>query len=141
MIRWMLWGRQYGKTHQTLEWFLGDPAHRVVLAMNEIEAERLRRDLMYRSPMFGHYPFLPLEEWKKLLQKNIVSASKWATERDHTRYTEEDGLFLPRVAIDNLDLILDKLLGAEVALVTATGVNESPKGLRVDPQRIKYDID
>lgn len=133
MIRWMLWGRQYGKTYQVIKWFLEDPEHRVIVTSNAIMVDDLLRrvtavqsvapwDADQDSPAARKY-------WQDFLKKSII------------RYTTADQLIGRKVdvAVDNLDMILHTMFaGNEVRMVTATGVNESPVGLCVDPQMARY---
>jgi len=136
MIRWMLWGRQWGKSYQTLEWFKGDPVHRVIITPNLVQAEQLRRELANYYP---HGPDDAAAEWHELLETNVVSLTQWSQEGDHhARYTRDWERFYPEVAIDNLDMMLKGLVGADVSLVTASGGNDTPVGLVIDPRTLKY---
>lgn len=127
-MRWMLWGRQHGKTHQTLLWFKEDPEHRVILCMNEMEAVRLRRLIERDYPHDQHRLRSEAEAWRILLRRNIITVGTWQREFDHARWVEGDARpSYPKVAIDNAEHVLRTLVGAEVELLTATGMNETPE--------------
>lgn len=130
MIRWMLWGRQYGKTYQVIKWFLEDPEHRVIVTSNAVLAEDTRRQLQDKYP---HDPSrartrAKAEAWRELLESSVLPYN------DDTARRLRDGRKV-EVAVDNLELILYRMFGGnEVRLVTATGASERPAGLRVDPR-------
>lgn len=131
MIRWMLWGRQYGKTYQVIKWFLEDPYTRVIVTSNAVMAGNLRRQLQGKYPHGKFRLTTDAEAWDELLEKNVVAWSDATQHKLKERHVE--------VAVDNLDMILHTMCGGnEVRMVTATGVNESPVGLCVDPQMARY---
>lgn len=128
MIRWMLWGRQYGKTYQVIKWFMESPETRVIVTSNAVMADNLRRQLLGKLP-YGDDFLATGDDWEALLEKNVI------------KYGQHDQLKGRKVevAVDDLDMILHQVFGGnEVRMVTATGVNESPVGLCVDPQMARY---
>jgi hypothetical protein len=128
-MRWMLWGRQYGKTYQTIQWFLEEPTKRVIVCGTEAMAADIRRSLRQKIP---HGPLVPetglimgAGEWSRLLDKYIMNAASASGRLSGVR---------KQVAVDNLEFVLPQLLGNnKVELVTATGVNEMPPPFVVNP--------
>lgn len=135
-MRWMLWGRQQGKTYQTIKWFMEDPEHRIIITADEQMADVVRRMIMEQVPYEDRRMPEDARRWKKLLERQVVGAVTWLRKSKELTYTFAHGeMKRPQVAIDNLELTLPALLNANVTVVTATGVNESPIGLVVDPRR------
>lgn len=119
-MKWKIWPRQYGKTYQLQEWWLGDPAHRVILCGNRNLAQIRRHDLELRLPEV--YPGTTKAEARSLTRNRIMSYRTWL------------GPTLPKkgdlrdcaVAVDDLDLVLPELLKAKVAYAAGMGTNDSP---------------
>lgn len=126
-MRWLLWGRQYGKTYQTIKWFLEDPESRVIIQANE-EMAAFTRDRILRHHLPQDIDGEERQQLRELLKRQVVSVHAWQRGRGqhHGRSIK------PTVAVDNLEHVLPALLGTEVGMVTATGVSEQPVGLRAD---------
>jgi hypothetical protein len=129
MIRWLLWGRQYGKTYQTIKWFLEDPENRVIISADEQTADYTRRQIMrYIGGPIDDVEYVATT--RRMLKRSVVSVWSW----QRSDITGVRNGVRRKVAVDNLDLVLPALLGADVAMVTATGVSERPpRGLNIDP--------
>lgn len=112
-MRWMIWPRQYGKTTKIQEWWMEDPANRVIVTGNEELARIRRRDLLadFTSRLGGEYFS---REFDKLLKKRVIS---------YRSYQGMRGVFGPndQIALDDLDYILSSIFGN---VVLAAGVGE-----------------
>lgn len=122
-MKWKIWPRQYGKTHQLREWWLEDPANRVILCGNRNLAINSHH---YLEPMLAEaYPGNTHQENRRLLRTRIISYQTWL---NGARYERE--LVKCQVAVDDLDYILPKLLKANISYGAGCGSNDIP-----DPQQ------
>lgn len=106
MIKWLLWPRQAGKTYRTAEWVKADPK-RTVLCHDRDSANRMHRQ-------FGVPEDQIITPW------DIGNGNVWRKPTSTGR---------AELAIDNLELILDYLVGpnVDVKLVTGTIASEKSK--------------
>jgi hypothetical protein len=111
-MRWMIWGRQWGKSYQTVQWLKEDPDNRVIVTADESMADGLRRRYSLR-------------------EDQVFGAGRWIHQHRH--------LLRKTIAIDNAEQTLPALLNVRVGLVNASGVNEQPVGLRVDEDQAKHE--
>lgn len=136
-MKWLIWGRKQGKTHQTIKWFLEDPDNRTILTHDENSARQLRGRVLdvYPGKLAVDMPYPHLTAWKKMVERHVVGVATWQRPGHHDGWRGREY----KIAVENLDLALPQLLHADVALVTASGVNEKPVGLRVDPDAVRFE--
>jgi len=118
-MKWKIWPRQYGKTHQLREWWLEDPANRVILAGSEAIAANSRHNLEWK--LGEMYPGNTVAENRRLLRTRIISYRTWLNGAYTDRYLKDC-----QVAVDDLDFILPKLLKAHVVYAAGAGSNDIP---------------
>jgi hypothetical protein len=95
-MRFLIAGRQEGKTTKILGWFLETPERKLIVH-SEQEAKRLRE-------------LVPEDR-----ERDIVAIWAWREARLGRQVRQYE------VAVDNLDLVLQGLLHHDVSLVAATG--------------------
>jgi hypothetical protein len=129
-MRWMIWPRQYGKTHQILKWWAEDPENRVVLCQNEEIARHHRRTAL--ETIVGTFPNRwvpdnPLHVSSAFIQftrANIMSYRSW---RNASR-----GRTSQQIALDGDTLVIRALEDTfchgthELAIIAEAGRNEEP---------------
>jgi hypothetical protein len=102
VIRFILAGRQTGKTERLLEWLgsqtISEPQSRVIVCHSDVEAVRLRKICDERGWLIAPSQILSAESVRR------------GGLRGHAVL----------VAVDNLDLVLPQLLGAQIDVVTST---------------------
>lgn len=120
-MRWKIWPRQYGKTHQLREWWLEDPEHRVILCGSEVIAENNRHYL--RPLLEERYYENTTSHNRRLVRNNIVSYRTWLGYTDRG-YSARTGAV--QLAVDDLDYTLSELFHAHVVYAAGTGSNDIP---------------
>lgn len=122
-MKWKIWPRQYGKTHQLREWWLEDPANRVILCGNRNLALNSQRHL--EPELERLFPGNTVRENRRLLRTRIISYQTWL---NGARYERE--LMKDLIAVDDLETILPRLLKGNIAFGAGCGSNDIP-----DPQQ------
>lgn len=118
-MKWKIWPRQYGKTHQLREWWLEDPEHRVILCESDAVAQYHGRVLVER--LYELDMATPISEHRKLVHYRIMSYKTWL---NGTRVHPHKAKF--QVAVDGLDAILPDLIKANVVYAAGVGTNDVP---------------
>lgn len=103
-MKFLITGRQKGKTTELVKWALQDPSHRAILVMNGTEMQRVYGLLKLAVPEEASVSDIP---WVVTYQQ-AMDGKLWGTE------VEEYG-------IDNVDLFLQQVFNRPVGLVTGTG--------------------
>lgn len=116
----MIWPRQYGKSYQLRQWWVQDPANRVILTENTLYAQVCRDEC--RKLLAEEYPG-NAERINRLLVNNRIFA--WRTWLGPTLPRTGD-LRQCEVAIDGLEAILSVLFKGKVKIATGAGKNEVP---------------
>lgn len=118
-MKWKIWPRQYGKTHQLRAWWLENPNNRVILCYNEVTAENSRHELAFLLAA-RWYENTPADN-RDLLENRIMSYRTWL---NGTRVIPSS--FKGDVAIDDLDAILPQLFHANIVYGAGAGRNDTP---------------
>lgn len=118
-MKWKIWPRQYGKTHQLREWWLEDPANRVILCGSENLAQNSRH---YLKPLLEErYPGNTAADNRRLLKFRVMSYKTWLNGTLATR-----DVLRCQVAVDDLEFILPALFKADVVYAAGAGQNDIP---------------
>jgi hypothetical protein len=122
-MKWKIWPRQYGKTHQLRDWWLEDPGNRIILCGSEVLAQNTRRHLI---PLLeDQYPGNTDAENRRLAKWRVMSYRTWLNGFCQDRHARNC-----QVAVDDLDFILPKLLKAHVVYAAGVGTNDIPDPLQ-----------
>lgn len=129
-MKYMIWPRQYGKSYQLRQWWVEDPAHRVILVENTDLAKMTRDDC--RVLLQEKFPDNTDRENRLLTRNRIYSYRTWL------------GPTLPRtgdlrqcdVAVDGLEYILNNLFKGNVVWAAGVGRNEIPDPAHADRAEI-----
>lgn len=117
-MKYMIWPRQYGKSYRLRQWWVEDPAHRVILVENTNMAKMARDEC--RKLLEEAFPDNTDRENRLLVRNRIYSYRTW---RNSQRTSDEKKC---DVAIDALEYILNDLFKGNVVLAAGTGSNEVP---------------
>jgi hypothetical protein len=118
-MKWKVWPRQYGKTHQLREWWVEDPANRIILCGTELIAQNTRHHLM--DLLADKFPGNTYEESRRLTKYRVMSYRTWLN-----GFCQDRDAKKCEVAVDDLDFILPKLLKAHVVYACGSGSNDVP---------------
>jgi hypothetical protein len=122
MIRWLVWPRQYGKTYQVSQWWLDDPAGRVILTETASLADMRKHELL---PLLRERrQDLDLIECRRLLREHVMHVRGWVAGNGHALLRAERRRL--KIAVDGAENVLAALLGADIAVITGAGRNEEP---------------
>lgn len=129
-MRWLIWPRQYGKTHRVIEWWLEDPAKRIIVTHSESTARNHRHRAekeAWDKPRYAqawNYAYSPWgREFQKVLKDNIMSWRSWENSR------QGRGRPACEVAIDDcVKAVLRKFVGPihNLAIISDAGRVEEP---------------
>lgn len=117
-MKWMIWPRQYGKSYQLRQWWVNDPANRVILCENVNAAKFCQEECV--KLLEEKYPGNTHRENRLLVRNRVYS---WRTWRN-SRLTQDQ--LRCEVAIDGLEAILPHLFKGTISVATAAGSNELP---------------
>lgn len=120
MTRFLIAGRQTGKTTAAINWVKGGVRRQLVVP-DEMQAMHVREMYLRRAG----YSFMR-GQGSELHPEKIISYSSLMSGRTRGQPFNE-------LAVDNLDMLLTQLFGYHVGFVTATGeeANTSPNTLQL----------
>ncbi|HEX5962498.1 MAG TPA: hypothetical protein VFY42_02135 [Gemmatimonadales bacterium] len=122
MIRWLVWPRQYGKTHRLREWWLEDPEGRVILTDNDKVADNSRQ--LLAEALRDRYPARPDYRLQVFLRSRVMSFRAWLNLLERCPGDARRELL---VAVDGAEHVLRELLKApNIGAITGAGRNEEP---------------
>lgn len=118
-MKWMIWPRQYGKTYQLTQWWVDNPANRVLLCGNEKLAQMRRDEVL---PLLREtYPKSTDRDLRMLTKNRIYSFRTW---RNSAPTCDQ---LKCQVAIDDLEVVLDALFKGKVVYAAGAGSNDTPE--------------
>ncbi len=123
-MRWKIWGRQAGKSYDIMQWWLESPEKRFILC-GSANLVRARQDDVWRAydeQVRRGWNVLLRPAAKKLIEDHILSVSQWKGKCGPGYCANASWEF----AVDDAELTISQLVGANVEIVAGCGVNDKP---------------
>ncbi len=123
-MKWKIWGRQHGKTHDILQWWQEAPEKRFILCGSALMAKN-QRQLAWRAydeHVRSGWWNVTRPQARKLIEEHILSVTQWKAECGPGRRADPAWEF----AVDDAEVTITQLVGANVVIVAGQGIIDKP---------------